>query len=112
MNEIPSCEDITNADLILSANRALFCEIRQYMRKINIVYNKNKKLITLIFYYESPPSKDELDYDVFGTISAEMSTDFSKDINWEEKVIVIPYPNKLPDQGICVFRRYEPDPDF
>ncbi len=80
------------------------------MRKVSVEYIKNEKKIVLYFYYDSQVSQEELDYDVFGVISAEMSCDFPQEIEWEEKLIVLPYPNKLPEEGICVYRRYEPSP--
>lgn len=111
MKGIPSPENVTQSDLILSANRALLCEIRPNMRKISVEYFRDQRKIVLYFYYNSAPSQDELDYDVVGVISTEMSCDFPQEINWEEKIIVLPYPNRLPDKGICVYRRYEPSPD-
>ena len=111
MKGIPSPENITRTDLIMSANRALLCEIRPNMRKIDVEYLKNHRKIKLYFYYDTPPSQEELDYDVFGNILTEMSCDFPDEIAWEEKIIVLPYPKKLPDNGVCVYRRYEPSPE-
>lgn len=112
MQGIPEPEAITNIDLILSANRALLCEIRPNMRKVSVEYLKDQKKIILHFYYDKSPTQEELDYDVFGVISAEMSCDFPLEISWEENIIVLPYPNKLPEVGVCVYRRYEPSPDL
>ena len=36
-----------------------------------------------------------------------MSCDFPQEISWVEKIIVLPYPSRLPEEGICVYRRYE-----
>ena len=107
---IPNLDSITPADLILSASRALLCEIRPNMRKISIEYLKDQRKMILYFYYDSPPSQEELDYDPFGAIITEMSADFSEEVDWEEKIIVLPYPHRMPDKGICVYRRYEPSP--
>lgn len=111
MEGIPKPEDITSIDLILSANRALLCEIRPNMRKVAVEYLKDQQKILLYYYYNEPPSQKELDYDVVGTISTEMSCDFPFEINFEEYIIVIPYPGILPEKGICVYRRYEPSWD-
>ncbi|MBA3238576.1 MAG: hypothetical protein H0T62_09565 [Parachlamydiaceae bacterium] len=110
MKEIPDADEISQADLILSANRALQCEIRQNMRRISVEYHKEEKKIIVFFFYDTSPSQDDLDYDVEGTITAEMSADFPSEIEWEERSIVLAYPNRLPSVGICVFRRYEPSP--
>lgn len=104
-------EEITRADLILSANRALLWEIRANMRRIYVEYLKDKKKIVLYFFYDFPPSQEDLDYDVEGTVSTEMSCDFSGKIEWERKSIVLPYPESIPDVGgVCVFCRHEPTP--
>ncbi len=65
-------------------------------------------------YYDKPLTIDEANYDVSGTILAEISSNFpnSTDVQWEDKVIILPYPSRLPDIGICIYRRYEPSPDF
>jgi hypothetical protein len=101
---------ITPAKLILSASSALRGEIRPNMRKIILEYNNDEKKIVLNFFYDTPPTQEDLDYDVEGTISAEMSCFFSEDTHWEEKSYVIPYPQKITHEGICVFSRYEKVP--
>lgn len=110
MEGMPNLENIDRVDLILSANRALLGEVRPNMRRVCIEYLKNEKKMILYFFYDSPPTQEELDYDVEGTISVEMSCDFPEELNWEEKSFVLPYPAKIPDKGISVFRRYEPSP--
>lgn len=106
--------DITRADLILSANRALLCEIRVNMRRIYVQYLKNEKKIILHFFYDTTPTQDALDSDVEGIILTEMSCDFAGDIQWDIKSIVLPYPEKIHDSGIgiCVFCRHEPTPPW
>lgn len=110
MEGMPDLDNISRADLILSANRALLGEIRPNMRKICVEYLKNERKIILYFFYNSPPTQDELDYDVQGIISVEMSCDFPDELIWEERSIILPYPEKLLSKGICVFLRYEPPP--
>lgn len=110
MKGIPNLDEISWADLILSANRALQCEIRPNMRRISVEYLKEEKKIIMYFFYDTPPTQEDLDYDVEGTVTAEMSADFPSEIEWEEQSIVLPYPKRLPGLGICVFRRYEPSP--
>ena len=113
MNDILRRErEITDARLILSANRALLCEVRPNMRKVCVEYLKSEKKIILYFFYDSPPTQEDLDYDVEGTILTEMSCDFPGDIQWENKSIVLPYPERISNGGICVFRRYEPTPPW
>ena len=105
-------EEITDADLILSANRALLCEVRVNMRRIYVEYLESEKKIVVHFFYDSPPTQEDLDYDVEGTILTEMSCDFFGDIQWDNKSIVLPYPERISNGGICVFCRYEPTPPW
>jgi len=110
MHSIPNLENVS--DLVFYTNRALQCEIRPNMRKISVEYIKNEKKFVLYLYCDKPQTQDELDYDVVGTIIAEISSNFPNavDIAWEDEVVVLPYPARMPDKGICVFRRYEPTP--
>lgn len=101
-----------DSDLILYANRACLGEIRPNIRQISIQYIKNKKTILLSVYYNKPLTQEEEDYDVSGTILTEIMSDFPQELEWKDEVIVLPYPARIPDIGICVYRRYEPPPDL
>ena len=109
MNE-PNLNNIS--DLILYTNRALQCEVRPHMRKISVAYNNQERRFILYVYYDRPLTQKELDYDIAGTIIAELSSDFpdSLSVFWEDRIIVLPYPQRLPNEGFCVYRRYEPSP--
>lgn len=110
MEGIPNLDEISRVDLILSANRALQCEIRPNMRRISVEYNREQKKIIMYFFYDTLPTQEDLDYDVEGTITAEMSADFPNEVEWEEQSFLLPYPKRLPELGICVYRRYELPP--
>jgi len=58
-------------------------------------------------YYDKPLTQEELDSDIPGAILVEMMGDFPQEMNWKDEVIILPYPNKIPDKGLCVFQRYE-----
>ncbi len=107
MNDAPNFAEIDRSYLIICANSALLCEIRPNMRQISVEYLKDEKKIRLYFFYDTPPTQDDLDYDVEGTIIAEMGADFPLTMEWEERSVVLPYPQRLPDVGICVYLRYE-----
>lgn len=47
--------EITDPDLILSANRTLLCEVRVNMRKVCVEYLKNEKKIIFRRYEPTPP---------------------------------------------------------
>lgn len=99
---------ITNASLILSANRALLSEVRPNMRKVSVDFNQNDNTITLYIYLDGHLTEEESESDFSGIILAEMMADFPQEIDWKDEVIIIPYPNEIPKKGICVFQRYEP----
>ena len=108
-SSIPNPEDIS--DLVFFTNRAILGEIRPNMRCIFVEYVKETQTLTLYICYDKPLTQEELDYDVVGTIICEMISDFPQGgIIWKEKVVVVPYPERIPDRGICVFSRYEPPP--
>ena len=48
MEGIPRFENITRADLILSANRALLSEVRSNMRKVSLEYLMDEKKLFYI----------------------------------------------------------------
>ncbi len=106
---MPNLDQITNSHLILSANRAMLCLIHSNMREINIEYSKINKKIILHVFFDTEPTDDQID-DV-GSISTEMSCQYPEEIKWEENIVCIPYPYRIPSRGICVYRRYEPSPD-
>lgn len=104
----PNPENIS--DLVFYGNRALLGEIRPGMRKISIKYCKTECKVVLFFYFDNELTQEELDYDIPGTITAEICSDFPQKLSWEEKVFVIPYPKVIHEEGICIFSRYEPTP--
>lgn len=108
-------ENMRNPDIvsyfILSAIRALLCEVRINMRQVSIEYRKEEKRFILYLFYDQPLTQQEEDYDVPGTITVEIGCDFPDPdvvLNWEDQIIVVPYPTQIPQKGICIFRRYEP----
>jgi len=68
--------EITNASLVLSANRALWFEVRPHMRRVSVEYNEQENTVTLYLYYDKPLTQEELDSDVPGAILVEMMGDF------------------------------------
>jgi len=110
MEKIP--EQVTKQKLILSTNRALLCEIKPEMRKISVEYLEEQRLILTRFYYNTPPSQEDLDDDFMGAITTEMGSDFPFGTDFKEELIILPYPCMLPDKGVCVYRRYEPSQEY
>lgn len=110
MPSLPNLDHITRIDLIVALNRALLGEIRPNMRRVSVDFIKEQNTGHLLFYYDSPLSQDEIDEDVPGIVLTEISCDFPTEIHWKDHTIIIPYPQKIPERGIVVYQRYEPDP--
>lgn len=102
--------EIDKEGLTLSAIRALLCEVRDNMRKISIKYDKQNKVITLYVIYDTPPDQEQINYDIEGTILTEMISDFPDpfDYEWNQEILIIPYPKAMPKFGTCIYQRYEP----
>jgi hypothetical protein len=105
MTSEPTPECIT--DLIAYANRALIGEIRPSMRKISIQYKKDDNSITMYFYLDKPLNQEELGSDIIGCIVTLLCADFPQVQIWNEKVIVIPFPRVICEEGTCIYGRYE-----
>lgn len=106
MSKIPHPENVS--DLIIYATRACLGEIRPNIRKISIQYFREEKKVVLFVFCDKHFSQEELEYDVVGTILTEIISDFPQKLKWEQEVLVIPYPIKLPEKGVCIYQRYEP----
>ena len=106
-------EEITPNSLILSATRGLLCEIRPKMRQVSISYDEKEETVSLYIYYNEPLTQDEENYDISGTIMTEIISLYPQavDLYWDEHNIVLPYPAKIPEEGICVYKRFEPPLD-
>ncbi len=88
----------------LSVQRALLGHVTPNLRVVSIKYVDN--CIQLIFYYDHTPSEEEQELADF--TDTEFIADFpSPDYKTDFQIITLPYPNKIPKDGICVYERYE-----
>ena len=107
---LKDARDMSTPSLILVVNRALLGEVRPKIRKVAIEYEQEKQSVSLYIYYDEPLNQEEKDYDIVGTIMTEIISSFPQAVElfWNEYEIVKPYPEKIPDKGICIYKRYEP----
>jgi hypothetical protein len=110
MKGIPTPDEISRAHLILAANGALLCAVHPNMREIDVEYDRENKKIIIFVYFDNTPTDAQVD-DV-GSISTEMSCQFPDEIKWEENIVVLPYPARISNKGVCIYRRFEPSPDI
>jgi hypothetical protein len=99
---------LTELDLVMIATSAMRCSILPNMRCLYIEHIREKNLINLFAYFDTPlvdSQKEEI-----GCMVTEMSV-LCGNIEIQEETILLPYPEKAPDRGICVYQRYEPNPN-
>ena len=95
--------------ILASIQRALLGNITSNLRAVYVLCEDESDL-HLIFYYDKPLSEDE--EELTSIVDTEFMCDFpSPTYKTSYTIHVLPYPNRIPDHGICTFLRYEPKPD-
>lgn len=93
--------------VIISALGALWWEIRPNMRCISVNYLPDSQKVIWSFFYDTQPPEEDLDYDVEGTITTEMISDFPELTDLEELSFITPLPQEIISNGIGIYCRYE-----
>jgi len=91
-----------NSDLICSVSHALLGRVTPNLRAVYITFEN--EIIVLTFYYDKEPTEDEFE------LANLADTDFISDLPDSEsdfRVRTTPYPMKIPNQGFCIYHRYE-----
>jgi hypothetical protein len=92
-------------DLLISAQRALLDKVTMNLRSVCILTHNDN--IEFRFYYNQPPSEQE--EELASLADSEFISDFpSPEYNTRFCQMVIPFPEKIPDVGYCIYQRYEP----
>ena len=78
------------------------------IREINIEYTKVDNRLNILFFFNEPPTEDEINDASCAVTELIAQTD---SINFDFKTIHTPYPNRITTNGLCVYRRYEPNPN-
>ncbi|MDF2549554.1 MAG: hypothetical protein K0S07_621 [Chlamydiales bacterium] len=92
-------------DILCSIQRALLGNVTPNLRAVNVKL-KGEHAIELIFYYDEQPDEDE--EELANLTDTEFMADFpSPEFSTGFKVLTIPYPQKIPDEGRCVYLRFE-----
>lgn len=88
----------------LSVQRALLGHVTPNLRA---VYVKSiDDCFQLLFYYDHTPSEEERELADF--TDTEFIADFPSPENKTDlQVIALPLPQMIPDEGVCVYARYE-----
>jgi len=101
--------EITYSRIILSTQGALFGSVTNNLRAVKVEFGNN--FITLNFYYDKIPS--EFEDETSEIVGTEVISDFGDILfkaltDFRVKKKHLPYPNKIPDQGVWVYYRHEP----
>lgn len=91
-------------DLLLSAQRALLDKVTENLRAVCLVIND--ECINLFFYYDKTPSEEE--EELASLADTEIISDFpSPEYKTRFFQKIVPFPEKIPDIGDCVYHRFE-----
>lgn len=91
-------------EILLSIQRALIGHVTHNLRSVCI--ENISDVITLVFYYDQSPSEEEVE--LASLVDTEFISDFpTPEYKTDSKVLTLPYPEPIPDNGECVYLRYE-----
>ena len=91
--------------VLLSTQRALLDEVFDNLRAVQV--KDDGTTIQIIFYTDAEPDDD--DVDSAGCVATEVTADFDDATRVEESLVVLPHPQRLPnDGGTYVFARRPP----
>jgi hypothetical protein len=89
-------------ELLCSTQRALLGLVTPNLRAVYTYHKDNK--IHLDFYFDLPPSQN--DGECASYTYTNLISDFP-DKCFDSKIITIPYPQKIPANDFCAYKRYE-----
>jgi hypothetical protein len=91
-------------DLIILVGGSILGFIGPNIREIDIEYDKLERKLKVLYFFNDPPTDNDLD--AVGCVEAELIAQ-TGEITFESEITHLPYPTKIPNKGICVYRRYE-----
>lgn len=94
-------------DIFCTIQRGMLGNVTPNLRALYVLF-ENEKSFELNFYFDKPPSGDEEEFS--NLVDTDVLSDFPSPYYKTGFVnIVIPSPNKIWNEGYCVYRRYEKD---
>lgn len=93
---------------MLSAQSALLGHVSEKLRAVHVDTHQN--IIEVNFYFDGEISDEE--HEFYANTIDEIIADFSRDstgklIEFFDVIDRLDYPKKIPNKGLCVYRRYE-----
>jgi hypothetical protein len=95
---------MNEGSILCSIQRALLGHVTPNLRAVYVILDDDIK--TLVFYYDKSLSEDE--EELASLADTEFISDCRADDATDCKVIVLPYPEETPKDGLCAYLRYEP----
>jgi hypothetical protein len=98
----------SNDTLMTLAAWAVHGVVSPSMREVRIEYKKEKNTLDILFFFDQPPTEDEIE-EASCAITELIAQTGS--VLFEFQTIHIPYPDPIVADGLCIYRRYEPNPN-
>jgi hypothetical protein len=108
-NDMKNSSYPTDHELIAIATVDMLCSVRPNMREISVEFIRENKRIHVFVYFDRPPDAEDIDQVSY--IETEMMSRFPEEFDFTHCSVHLPYPKKILHRGICVYRRYEPNPE-
>lgn len=103
--ELKMISEIKLLSILAYVQRGMLGYVTPNLRALYVLV-ENDTTFELIFYYDKPLSEDE--EELASLIDTEVISAFpSPFYRTDYSVEVLPYPNKITEDGYCVYRRYE-----
>lgn len=83
---------------------ALLGHITSNLRAVSVESRENE--LKTLFYYDNPPSEDERE--LANLVDTEFISDFPASTKTNFEIIHLPHTQRIPNQGLLVYLRYEP----
>ncbi|MBA3957036.1 MAG: hypothetical protein H0X51_01385 [Parachlamydiaceae bacterium] len=93
---------IDTAQLICTVSHALLGRVTPNLRAVYITFEK--ETIVLTFYFDKQPTEDE--WELANLADTDFISDFP-DVVSDFRVVTVAYPMEIPNQGFCIYHRYE-----
>lgn len=95
---------MNNLEILCSIQRALIGHVTSNLRAAYVSINRN--IFYLTFYYDNPASDEE--EELSSLVHTEFVSDFpAPDFQTDFAIYTFPYPKIIPDNGQCVYKRFE-----
>jgi hypothetical protein len=92
-------------DIFCTIQRSMLGNVTPNLRAVYVVF-ENKHSFELNFYYDKPFSEDEKEF--ASLVDTDILSDFPSPVyKTGFNTMSISWPNKIPDNGYCIYRRFE-----